>query len=250
MAVPDPELAQQVGTLVRAHGRGYARVRAADPDRHAVLLEALGPSLDRSGLPPEDQLEILCDVLNEAWAVLPSDGQQPLDKAAQLCELVSRLWRELDHPCSRPVVERALECAAARSAHPPTLWVTVHGDAAASNCLCVPEPRPGAASGYVFVDPDGFVGDPAYDLGVALRDWSAELLAGDAVALLRRWCLLVARRSALDTTAIEEWALLERISTGMFALSLGLDAVGRPLLHPAELLCAGVGGPRSLTTTT
>jgi hypothetical protein len=31
-----------------------------------------------------------------------------------------------------------------------------------------------------FVDPDGFVADRAYDLGVALRDWTGLLLGPDA----------------------------------------------------------------------
>jgi streptomycin 6-kinase len=237
LAVPDPELADQVDTLVRAAGRGYARVLAADADRFAVLLEALGPSLDHSGLPPEDQLGILCETLAEAWAVPPAAGRPPPDKAGQLHDLVSRLWRDLDEPCPRSVRDRALGCAARRSADPPARRVLVHGDAAAPNCLRVPEQRPGAGSGYVFVDPDGFVGDPAYDLGVALRDWSPQLLAaGDAAATMRRWCRLVAGRSGLDATAIEDWALLERVSTGLVALSLGMADVGRAMLRSAEAL--------------
>jgi streptomycin 6-kinase len=87
------------------------------------------------------------------------------------------------------------------------------------------------------VDPDGFLGDPTYDLGVALRDWSDQLLAGDAAGTLRRWCRLVADRSGLDATAIEEWAYLERVSTGLFALDLGAEALARPLLRSAEVLC-------------
>jgi streptomycin 6-kinase len=237
LAVPDPELAHQVDTLVRAGGRGYARVLAAAEDRFAVLLEALGPSLDRSGLSPEDQMGVLSETLAEAWAVPPAAGQRTTDKAGQLHDLVSRLWRDLDEPCRRSVRDRALGCAERRSADPPARWVLVHGDAAAPNCLRVPDPRPGAGSGYVFVDPDGFVGDPAYDLGVALRDWSPQLLAaGNPTATMRRWCRLVAGLSGLDSTAIEDWALLERVSTGLFALSLGMADVGRQMLRSAEAL--------------
>ncbi|MEO3821923.1 hypothetical protein [Plantactinospora sp. B24E8] len=55
-----------------------------------------------------------------------------------------------------------------------------------------PHPRPGAESGYVFVDPDGFLAEPAYDLGVVLRDWCPQLLAGDPYAVARRCTRLVA----------------------------------------------------------
>jgi streptomycin 6-kinase len=64
----------------------------------------------------------------------------------------------------------------------------VHGDAAAANVLQVLAPREGAETGFVLVDPDGFVGDPAYDLGVALRDWCPQLLAsGDPLTLARHY---------------------------------------------------------------
>jgi streptomycin 6-kinase len=240
LAVPDAGAPLQINTLVRARGRGYARVLDVDADRSAVLLEALGRALNHSGLPPEEQLLILCDVLAEAWTLPADDGQRPLDKTGELHELVSRLWRVVDPPCPRRVLEQALACAAARAAAPPEVWTVLHGDAAAGNCLRVLEPRAGAPSEHVFVDPDGFVGDPTYDLGVALRDWTPELLAGDAadaVAMMRGWCRLVAERTLLDATAIEEWALLERISTGLVALSLGLDDLGGAMLRSAELLC-------------
>jgi streptomycin 6-kinase len=240
LAVPDDDVVRQISTLVRASGRGYARVLAADIGRSAVLLEALGPALSHSGLRPEDQLLILCEVLTEAWTLPPDEGQQPLDKAGQLHELVARLWREVAPPCPRYVLDRALACADVRAAAPPDRWLIVHGDAAAANCLRVLEPRAGAPSEHVFVDPDGFLGDPAYDLGVALRDWTPQLLAGhaaDAVAAMRGWCRLAADRTGLDPTAIEEWALLERISTGLVALSLGMDDLGGAMLRSAELLC-------------
>jgi len=55
--------------------------------------------------------------------------------------------------------------------------VIVHGDAHALNLLQVPEARPGAETGYVFVDPEGFVYEPEHDLGVALREWDTPLSA-------------------------------------------------------------------------
>lgn len=50
-----------------------------------------------------------------------------------------------------------------------------------ANALQVKTPRVGAEAGFVFVDPDGFPCEPAYDLGVVLREWNAELLAGESL---------------------------------------------------------------------
>jgi len=124
-----------------------------------------------------------------------------VDKARGLYELVAALWEQLGRACAEEAVALALRYAERRSAaFDPERCVVVHGDAAPPNCLQVLGSRPGAEAGYVFVDPDGFVGDPAYDLGVALRDWCPQLLAGDATLLAREYCRLLASGSGLDET--------------------------------------------------
>lgn len=164
------------------------------------------------------------------------DGD-PVDKARSLAAMIAGLWEETGRPCSERVVAVALRCAARRStAFNPERCVTVHGDAAPPNLLRVPAPRPGAETGFVFVDPAGFVGDPEYHLGVALRDWSPQLLAGDPVPLTHRYCRLLATRSAMNAAAIWEWGFLERVSTGLYALSLHAEDLARPVLLTAEAL--------------
>jgi streptomycin 6-kinase len=87
------------------------------------------------------------------------------------------------------------------------------------------------------VDPNGFLGDPAYDLGVALRDRGADLAPGDLAPALGRWAQLLAGPAGIDPVAVQEWALLERVSTGLVALSLGEPALAEPLLRTASVLC-------------
>jgi streptomycin 6-kinase len=228
VALPDETSEREVAVLLAAGGRGYARVLAAAPEHHAVLLEALGPSLDRSGLAPEQQIEILCAVLQDAWQ--DSDAEAA-PKAEALAALVGRLWDELDRPCSARVVDLALECARRRAGEAGRL-VVVHGDPHPGNALRRPDGT------YVFVDPDGFVADPAYDLGVVLRDWCPELLAGDAPALAERYCRLSAARTGIDPAAIREWGFLERVSSGLHILELGMTDLGLPFLETAERLAA------------
>lgn len=239
LAIPEPDYADRIDTIRRAAGRGYVQLFAADVERRAVLLESLGPSLDRLALPPERTLEILCDTLRLAWQV-PRAGPPPPreDRALGLAGLVERLWEELDHPCPERVVARALEYAERRAAaFDPDRCVVVHGDPHPANALRVPAPRSGAETGFVLVDPDGFLGDPAYDLGVAVRGWCEVLLAAsDPAAVLRGYCLLLAARSGLDATAIWEWGFLERVSSGLYITSFGAERLGRPFLEAAELL--------------
>jgi len=118
----------------------------------------------------------------------------------------------------------------------PERCVIVHGDAASANAVQVLAPRAGAESGFVFVDPDGFLGDPTYDLGVVLRDWCPELLAGDAPSVAHRYCRQMAARTGMDVAAIWEWGFLERVSTALYVLSITPEDLTRPHLTTAEAL--------------
>ncbi|MEV0319835.1 aminoglycoside phosphotransferase family protein [Streptomyces sp. NPDC050658] len=240
LALPDDGFAAQVRALRYAEGRGYAQLLAHDLDRHAMLLEALGTPMDRLGLSPRRQLDTLCAMLRQAWRP-PRPEEKAVDpaqeKARALGELVRRLWESLGRPCSERVVAQALEFAERRAAaFDPERCVVVHGDPHPGNALRTPVPRAGAAAGFVFVDPDGFLAEPAYDLGVVLRDWCAELLDGDAPTLARSYCALLAERTGIEARAIWEWGFLERVSTGLYVLDFGAEEFGRTFLDTAELL--------------
>ena len=118
----------------------------------------------------------------------------------------------------------------------------VHGDPHPWNALQTLAPRVGAEAGFVFVDPVGFLADPAYDLGVVLRDWCTQLLAtGDmeaAAALAHRYCALLSAHTGVEETAIWEWGFLERVSSGLYCLELDIEEWGRPFLQTAEMLIA------------
>jgi streptomycin 6-kinase len=234
VCLPDPGLTLQAETLRRAEGRGYARLLAFDADRGAFLLEALGPSLQQSALAVEERLRLLADTLALAWQPVPPAAPVP-DTAALLHALVARLWEELERPCPERVVAQALAYAERRRHVPDGERVVVHGDAHPGNLLQL-SAAASRGTGWCFVDPDGVVADRAYDLGVALRDWSAQLTGPGARARLERWCGLLAERSGVDATRIWEWAYLERVSTGLFVRSFGAERAAQPYLRTAELL--------------
>lgn len=210
IAVPGADFERQVDTLLAAAGRGYVRVLASDAARRALLLEALGVPLGHSGLGPHQQLSILAALVPASWE-LPTSGRAPVDKAAQLIDVITA---NSDRRHVR-VIDEALRLAERRSqVFEPDRCVVVHGDAAAANVL----ERTG--EGWVFVDPDGFVGDRAYDRGVAARDWCTELLtAASPRALLRSYCQTLGGSPEVTW----EWAFIERVSTGLYIEALGGD---------------------------
>jgi streptomycin 6-kinase len=129
----------------------------------------------------------------------------------------------------------ALAFAQSRArAFDPERAVLAHGDAHANNLLAAADGR----SGFKFVDPEGLFIEPGYDLSAAMRDWGAELLAGDARQLGRRRCDRLAELTSLDPEPIWQWGLLERVSTGLHLLELGWEAEAEEYLTVAEAWAA------------
>ncbi|MGH3374740.1 MAG: aminoglycoside phosphotransferase family protein [Actinoallomurus sp.] len=213
-------------TVLRlAAGRGCVRLLRDDLERGALLLERLGPSLHDLRLPVQRRHEVLCDAARLVWRPAPGCGLPTgADKARWLAERIPVAWEETGRPCTAAAVEHALACAARRAAaHDDGRAMLVHGDVHEWNALR-------SADGFKLVDPDGLLAEPEYDLGVLMREDPVELLDGDPFDRAR-W---LADRTGLDATAIWEWGVVERVSTGLLATRVGLQPVGRQMLAAAD----------------
>lgn len=232
---PYTSFAGEARTLAAADGHGYVRLLESDEGRGAMLQEKLGPALRESGLSVPDQIEILCATLQRAWKVPPPAGLQTgAVKARWLSNFIATTWEELDHPCSRRVIGQALAFAESRgAAFDPAAAVLVHGDAHSANAL--QDPRDTSASTrFKFVDPDGLLAEPAYDLAIPMREWSRELLGGDAARRGRERCAFLGHLTDVDAQEIWEWGFVERVSTGLLATQVGAHRIGKEMLDVAE----------------
>lgn len=237
VALPGEDVATHATALRDADGCGYVRLLAADPGRGALLLERLGPALERSGLGVEDRLDALARTLLRAWR---TPDRPALDHARSLAEGVLAFDAQVPGAASPDILEHVLSLAAGLAQPDPDELVLAHGDPHPGNLLRVWTTRPGAETGWCFVDPDPVVTDRAYDLGVAVRDFSATLLAApeSAAGRLWSWCRRVALPSGVDPRRVWAWGLLERVSTGLYVTSFGAPRVGEPFLRSAALLVA------------
>lgn len=206
--------------LETAGGRGFAELYAVDEEAHALLLERLGTRLDLLGWTSDAQMDALCDSLLPVWrsqvptGVLP-DGAQ---KARSLAEYIEETASELGSPLSAAVLAKARLFAGDRAAaHRPQVAVLAHGDAHAANAL-----RTLHGQDFKFIDPDGLFIEPAYDLGVIMREWPEALLQGDPLAAGRARCARLAGRTGVDPEAIWRWGYLETVSTGLLCCKLGI----------------------------
>jgi streptomycin 6-kinase len=216
---------REITFLRLASGRGCAALLRADPGRGALLLERLGPSMSDLGLPLAQRHEELCTAAARVWRPAPNCGLPTGAQAARLlADKITLLWAELGRPCSDRAVTYSLACARRRAAaYDPARAVLVHGDVHQWNALR-------SADGFALVDPDGYLAEPEYDLGILMREDPAELLDGDPRER-SRW---LARRCGLDETAIWEWGVVSRVETGLVGTQVGLQPVASQMLEAAD----------------
>jgi streptomycin 6-kinase len=220
--------ADEITVLRLADGAGCVRLLRHDEDSGAMLLERLGPSMYRIGVPTEQRHEILCRVAQRLWRPAPGSGLRTgAQEARQLAAYVEEAWDRLDRPCSRRAVDRALAAAERRAAaHDDERALLLHGDVHQWNTLRAP----GDEVGWKLVDPDGLLAEPEADLGVLMREDPAELMTGDPRDRARK----LARWTGTDPAAIWEWGLLQRLQNGLSCLETGLAEFGRESLATAD----------------
>lgn len=237
--------AQQVRILRAADGKGYVRVLEQADDLGAVLLERLGPSLWASAPDPIAQSLALADLVPITWELPVGVGAPftPAQKATSLLALVESALADADGGAvaspggeqeGREVLERARNLALELIADPSPRQVVLHGDPHPGNVL-----RRGAE--HVFIDPDGFLGEPEYDVGVALRDHQQvidDLDHREGIGAGRRWharlVTQLAQRLELDADRIAAWAALERVTTGIHLGNLGWTEESAAWLRTAQ----------------
>lgn len=94
---------------------------------------------------------------------------------------------------------------------------------------------------HKLIDPDGLIAEPEYDLGVILREDPVELVAeADPFAVAHRLTSLASAHTELelDATAVWEWGVVERVSTGLMASKIDLQPIGGAMLQAADELAA------------
>jgi streptomycin 6-kinase len=220
----------EITTLRLACGDGCARLLREDAEHGAMLLERLGAPLSELDLPLARRHEVLCDAAARVWRPAADSGlPSGAAKARWLAEHIAKTWEATGRPCAEATVEHAVECAGRRAAaHDDERARLVHGDVHQRNALA-------RGDDFALIDPDGLLAEPEYDVGVILREDPLESLREDPHGPTRR----LAARTGLDASAIWEWSVVERVSTGLVCTTAGLQPAGEQLLAAADHIAAG-----------
>lgn len=217
--------------LRRMNGRGYVKLYEYDPQHQACLMERLGKPINQLEMSVEEQIRAICPLLLLTWdhPIPPQEISKGNECVEWFQQFLPTMWQRLGHPCSQRVMSLTEVYLADRMVQAdPNRFVLLHGDAHGGNTL---ETLTG--DGYKFIDPDGIYNEPAYDLGVVMREWPEDY----AVAPLdkgKERCALLSHLTGVAEDGIWAWGFLQTVSTGFVLLQVGQEHTGQAMLQAAE----------------
>lgn len=103
----------------------------------------------------------------------------------------------------------------------------MHGDSHEGNILSH------STDNYKFIDPDGICAEPAYDLGVIMREYSEELISNPIKNGLER-CELLSDISKINRVDIWEWGIIQAMASGLLCMKTKQYVTGGNLIALAK----------------
>lgn len=227
---------RELRALILVDGNGYVSLIKFDEKLRALLLERLGLSLRSINPPINQQIEIICNILEKTWIDVSEPTQFTSEKSifTEFCDLINDLYKDISIFSCEKTVHKALELCRSRAlSFNPRDAVLVHGDAHSANLLQVNSDNKQGKFQFKLIDPDGIVCEPAYDLGVLMREWIDELVKNPVYIGSKR-CQYISKLTNISPKAIWEWGLIQCVSTGLLLIKVGQKQEGIKLLNVAN----------------
>jgi len=228
LAVPGSDHQPVEAATLRAYaGGGAVRLLDYEPECGALLLRRAAPGRMLRHLVPdrdEEATAIAVDVMRELHAAeVPDAGVPPLANVRS--SLVRYLTEHAHHgPLPRWLVEHAVSLFDDLLASASTS-VLLHGDLHHDNVLSDEQ----SASGWVAIDPHGWVGDAGYDVGAMLYNPDPDVRSD---ALLRRVPARIEQLAdglGLPVERVVAWGFVMAVLSEVWTVQDGGEAAGRPL---------------------
>jgi streptomycin 6-kinase len=212
--VPGRLLRCEIAALRHFAGRGCARLLAADARRGVMLLERLQPGTPLAEIADDAQATaIAAGVMRQLWR--PASLRHPFPTLADWATGLGRLRARFGGstgPLSAVLVDRAERLFAeliASQAEP----VVLHGDLHHWNIVAA-ERQP-----WLALDPQGVVGEPAYEVGALLRNPYPQIATWpDARRIQARRIAQLAEALGFDRLRIAGWGFAQAVLSAWWDL--------------------------------
>jgi streptomycin 6-kinase len=226
----------EIAALRLYDGHGMVKLLEADPDRGAFVLERLAPGAPLATMVPIDDeraTSIAAEVIRQLWQ--GPAGAPPADPLygtitdwAEGMQRMRAYFGGTTGPFPRALVEQAeslfTELLASQAAP-----VLLHGDLHHENILSA-ERAP-----WLAIDPQGIVGEPAYEVGALLRNHVLELPNPGRV--MARRVDQLAEQLGFDRARVRGWGLAQAVLSAWWSIE-DHGYGGEEAIACAELLAA------------
>lgn len=216
--VPDSALTSDIEALSAYGGRGAARLLERDEEAGVMLLERVEPGTTLLSLLQSQHDEWATDVaasvmrnLHSAKDILPTNYPfRTVDSWAVGLGRLRATFGGSTGPFPPEIVERAegLFKDLLATANGPVL---LHGDLHHENIL---ESRD---RGYLAIDPEGVIGEPAFEAGAYLRNPLPDILNEDSVSFHLRRIKQLADGMGVDRERVRDWAVAQAVLSGWWS---------------------------------
>lgn len=209
VSFPHPGNVHEPDAFAAWAGRGAVLLYERDDERFAMLLERAHTST-LAEVDDADEVVTVAGLLNRRLAV-PAPPHLPRlrGKAEAWEEQLREDDAELAHTMAPYVVDAAVATVRELGRAQPD--VLIHGDLHQRNILRADrEP-------WLAVDPKGYVGDPAYDVGALLKSRALTFLeADDPRKALHRTLDVFAEAAELDRERAQRWAQFHAVQAAFW----------------------------------
>ena len=208
---PGPGMAREVECLTAFAGDGAVLLLESDVDRGALLLERIRPGSDLSALTDDEAVQQFATVVRRLHK--PPPTVSPFPAVADWGQGFER-HRTIGEGSS-PLPSRLIDAAQAvhgELAGSMDQPVLLHGDLHHGNILA------GTRQPWLAIDPQGVVGERAYEIGAFLRNPIDTLSARpDLESLMSRRVSLVSEVMQLDRGRVIGWGMAQAVLAGIWS---------------------------------
>lgn len=213
LAPPHLEMPHEAESLKAFQGRGAVRWLAEDQGAGALLLERVGLGQDSRRLPDEQAARAVADVMRQIHR--PLEGPYPFPTIQDWGKAFDELRRRHHGgpgPLPRRVVDKAEGVYADLTAS-MAAPVLLHGDLHHDNVLSA------GADRWLAVDPQGGIGEPAYEVGAFLRNPVPEVWSWrDLARAMERRVRVFAEELGFDRRRLFGWGFAQAVLSAVWSV--------------------------------
>jgi streptomycin 6-kinase len=207
---PNSEARDEIEALRAFAGDAAVRLLDADADGCLMLLERIMPGTMLKELVDDDEATRIAARIMVSLRRLPPEGNTFPSVRTWWLKAASDIRARFDGGCGPMPADLFARAEATFLEGETDAWLLLHGDVHHENIL-LDERR-----GWLVIDPQGVIGDPAYEAGTYLAN---QLLhRRDPRATLARRVELLTDGLVLDRARIIEWSLAQAVMSGSWTL--------------------------------